>query len=98
MAIKTFKHKGLKSFFISGSKAKIKVSHAKSLALILDRLDAAHQPQDMNYPGSDFHALKGDLKGFFSVHVSGNWVVIFRFERMHGFNSIVKKALAIVFR
>ena len=34
----------------------------------------------MNYPGSDFHGLKGKRKEFYSVHVSGNWVVIFRFE------------------
>ncbi len=34
----------------------------------------------MNYPGSNFHGLKGKLKGFYSVHVSGNWVVIFHFK------------------
>jgi len=35
---------------------------------------------DMNYPGSNLHHLKGNLKQFFSVTVSGNWRIIFRFE------------------
>lgn len=35
----------------------------------------------MNFPGSDLHPLKGDLRGFWSVKVSGNWRVIFRFEK-----------------
>jgi proteic killer suppression protein len=80
MAIKTFKHKGLEKFFNTGSKSKISAAHAKKLALILDRLSASHQAQDMNFPGSNFHQLKGDLKNFYSVHVSGNYVVIFRFN------------------
>ncbi len=80
MAIKTFKHKGLKKFFESGSKAGIQVAHAKRIKLILDLLDASLEAKDMNFPGSDFHPLKGDLKGFYSVHVNGNWTIIFRFE------------------
>jgi proteic killer suppression protein len=34
----------------------------------------------MNQAGYCFRALKGDLKGFYSVRVSGNWRIIFRFE------------------
>ena len=86
MAIKTFKHKGLQRFFNTGSKAQIKLSHAKKLALILDHLDASCEVKDMNYPGSDFHGLKGKLKGFYSVHVSGNWVVIFRLEGSNAYD------------
>ena len=79
MTIKTFKHKGLEKFFSTGTRAKITAAHVKKLALILDRLDASQQPHDMNYPGSDFHQLSGKLRGSYSVHVSGNYVVIFRF-------------------
>ncbi|MBI2812282.1 MAG: type II toxin-antitoxin system RelE/ParE family toxin [Candidatus Melainabacteria bacterium] len=80
VAIKTFKHKGLKKFFDSGSKTSIQAAHAKKIALILDRLDAATESKDMNFPGSDFHPLKGEFKGFYSVHVNGNWTIIFRLE------------------
>ena len=31
-------------------------------------------------------ALKGDLKGFWSVSVSGNWRVVFRFEKGDAFD------------
>ena len=80
MTIKTFKHKGLKRFFDSGSKAGIQAAHAKRIKLILDLLNAALEVKDMNFPGSDFHPLRGGLKGFYSVHVNGNWTIIFRFE------------------
>lgn len=52
----------------------------KRLKIILQRLNAAIQPEDMNTPGMNFHELKDDLKGFYAVSVSGNWRVIFEFE------------------
>ena len=80
VAIKTFKHKGLKKFFDSGSKAGIQATHAKKIEGILDRLDAVTQVKDMNFPGSKFHPLTGNLKGLYSVWVNGNWRIIFRSE------------------
>ncbi len=50
------------------------------LERILSRLDVATGPETMNLPGLRLHPLKGDLKGFWSVWVSGNWRVTFRFE------------------
>lgn len=81
MAIKKFKHKGLKKLFEYGVKSGIQAAHSDKITLILDLLDAAKEAKDMNFPGSNFHPLKGDLKGFFSVHVNGNWTIIFRFEK-----------------
>ena len=78
--IKTFSHKGLEDFFYDGTKKKIQGIHAKKLADILDILDAAEDIIDMNFPGSDLHPLKGKLKGFWAVTVSGNWRVVFRFK------------------
>ncbi len=80
MTIKSFRHKGLKKFFDTGSKAGIQVPLSPKIELILDRLDAASEPKDMNFPGSNFHPLKGNLNEFYSVHVNGNWTIIFRFE------------------
>lgn len=78
--IKSFKHKGLEQFFYTGTKKGIKPEHAGKLERILDRLNAANDLKDMNYPGSNLHALSGDRKGQYSVRVSGNWRVIFEFE------------------
>jgi len=78
--IKSWKHKGLKEFFYTGNKKGIMPVHEKRLKIILQRLNAAIQAEDMNTPGMNFHELKGDLKGFYAVSVSGNWRVIFEFE------------------
>ena len=77
--IKSFKHKGLEKFFYAGTKKGIRPDHAAKLERILDRLNAANDLKDMNYPGSNLHALSGDRKGQYSVKVSGNWRVIFEF-------------------
>jgi len=77
--IKSFMHKGLENFFYTGSKKGIKPEHASRLERILDRLNAANDLKDMNYPGAYLHILSGDKKGQFSVRVSGNWRVFFEF-------------------
>ena len=77
--IVSFIHKGLEDFFYDGTKRGIQPRHAQKLAAILDRLAAAHQVEDMHYPGSDLHPLHGDLEGYWAVKVSGNWRVVFCF-------------------
>jgi len=79
--IKNFKHKGLGKFFSTGSKAGIQAVHARKLQLILGRLNASTSPRDMNLPGLYLHELKGDRQGTWSVRVSGNWRVTFKFDR-----------------
>lgn len=78
--IKTFKHKGLKEFFENGSKAGINAAHASKLRLMLSLLDKSKSELDMNVPGWGLHALTGDLKNHWSVSVSGNWRMTFKFE------------------
>lgn len=43
-------------------------------------LDAADEPGDLDLPVLQLHSLKGDLAGYWSVSVSGNWRVTFRFS------------------
>lgn len=81
--IRSWRHKGLKLFYETGSTAKIQSNHANKLHDILQALDFATAPEQMNFPGLDFHSLKGDLKDFYSVRVSANWRVIFSFEGIH---------------
>ena len=61
--IKTFKHKGLEKLFYTGSKRGVKPDHVDKIERILDRLHAACNIKDMNYPGSGLHKLTGDKKG-----------------------------------
>jgi len=78
--IQSFRHRGLEKFFKTGSKAGIQPAHARKLSILLGALDDAEQPLDMNMNGWAFHALKGDLSGHYSVKVTGNWRITFRFE------------------
>lgn len=78
--IKSWKHKGLKRFFETGSTAGIRPDHAGKLARQLQHLNVATNPQDMNIPGWMLHPLRGDLKDHWSVRVNGNWRMTFRFE------------------
>ena len=78
--IKDFRHKGLEKFFLIGSKAGIKPTHAKKLSLQLSRLDAATSQSDMGLPGWGLHPLEADLDGRWAVEVNGNWRLIFAFD------------------
>lgn len=78
--IKSFNHKGLENFFYTGNRKGIRPEHSSRLERLLDRLNAAGDISDMNFPGSFFHPLKGDREGQYSVRVSGNWRVFFEFR------------------
>ena len=78
--IESFQHKGLRRFFEDDDRRKVPAANSDKIARILARLNEALTVQDMGLPGYRLHPLKGELTGFWSVSVSGNWRVIFRFE------------------
>jgi proteic killer suppression protein len=78
--ILSFDHKGLEAFFYEGTTKGIQAQHATKLRYRLDRLNGAATIHDMDVSGYDLHHLKGKLKGYWSVKVSGNWRMTFRFE------------------
>lgn len=78
-----FRHKGLRLLYESGSRRRVPPDHVDKLKRILARLDVAMRPSNMDLPGFRLHPLKGDLAGYWSVRVSSNWRVVFRFENGH---------------
>lgn len=78
--IKSFRHRGVRTFFETGSKAGIQPAHASRLARQLKQLDHAQTADDMNVPGWKLHSLLGGLNGHWSIAVSGNWRLTFAFE------------------
>ena len=78
--IKSFRHKGIEKFFLSGTSSGIQAAHAGKLRRQLSALNEALGPQAMNIPGWKLHRLKGGLKDHWSVWVSGNWRLTFAFE------------------
>lgn len=81
--IKSFIHKGLQKFYQTGSTAGIQVKHEAKLRLILSNLDQAESQNDMDLPGLELHPLKGKRKDIWSVKVSGNWRITFKFIQHH---------------
>jgi toxin HigB-1 len=67
--IKSFIHKGLEDFFYEGTHKGIQAKQASKLALILDRLDAANEIKDMNFPGAGLHPLLPKKKGRWAITV-----------------------------
>lgn len=78
--IESFRHKGLNKLFEDDDRRKVPTAQSDKIARILARLNEAMTVQDMALPGYRLHPLKGKLAGFWSVSVSGNWRIVFRFE------------------
>ena len=78
--IKGFKHRGLKQLFKKGNAAGIAPSMSPRLQRVLDAVDRASSPLDLMIPGFETHQLKGDRKGTWSITITGNWRITFKFE------------------
>lgn len=78
--IKSFRHKGLRMLFETGSTAGVQAMHAQRLRMQLAALDTAQTVDDMDIPGFRLHPLKGRLLGRWSIVVSGNWRLTFEFR------------------
>ena len=78
--IRRFRHRGLKRMYERGDQSRVSPDLVDRLALALADLDDARKASDLDLPGYRLHPLKGDLKGYWSISISGNWRVIFRFE------------------
>lgn len=78
--VRTFRHKGLKRLFEKDNPSGVRAEQAGRIRDVLSQLDQAARATDLDLPGYRLHALKGDLQGFWSVTISGNWRIIFRFE------------------
>ncbi len=78
--IRSFRHRGLEKFYLTGSKSGIQPSHQTKLRLQLTALDAAKSPGEMSAPGWELHMLRGNLAGHWSIRVNENWRLTFRFN------------------
>jgi toxin HigB-1 len=78
--IRSFRHKCLERLFTANAARGIPAAHLARIVRMLDRLDAAIRPGDMNVPGWQFHPLQGTRKGRWAVSVSGNLRLTFAFD------------------
>jgi toxin HigB-1 len=78
--IKSFRHRGLQRLYERGDRSRINATLVDKVETALGLLDVAETPEAVNLPGYRLHPLRGDLRGFWSIRVSGNWRLIFRFD------------------
>jgi len=78
--LRTIKRRSLKRFWEDDDASGLRPDWRKRTKIILDALNAAARPEDLKVPGLGFHPLKGDRAGTYSVLVSRNWRITFRWD------------------
>lgn len=84
--IRSFQHRGLKRFFVDGDRKLLGPDLVKRIKFLLSALDVANTVNEMDIVGAHLHELKGNRKGVWSVRVSGNWRITFRFENENAYD------------
>lgn len=77
--IASFKHRGLKELFETGSSGRVAADLRKRAIIRLDVIEAATELKHLNQPGFDFHPLNGKPQRY-SIHVNGPWCITFEWE------------------
>jgi proteic killer suppression protein len=81
MQLVRFRHKGLKQLHEDGIDKGVPPAMADKLRKLLFAMETAETLDQLNrFPGWKLHPLKGDLKGNWSLTVTGNWRLIFRYD------------------
>jgi proteic killer suppression protein len=79
--IVSFRHKGLRQLYETGSAKGVPPQLVMRVRMVLSALDVAISVDELRtVPRWRLHRLSGKLKDFWSISVSGNWRIIFRFE------------------
>ena len=78
--IKSFRDKALVRFHATGETRGLRVVNAARLQRLLDMLERARRPEALNVAGLGFHRLKGDRSDTYSISISGNWRLTFKWD------------------
>jgi proteic killer suppression protein len=85
--IESISHKGLRLFWEKNDASKLPPEQVDKIRRILSALNTAKTLEPLRMiPGYKLHSLSGDLKGFWSVWVTGNYRIYFRFEDGNAFD------------
>ena len=78
--IRSIRHRRLRRLYEQDDPSRIAPEQLDRITLALADLDAAGKPRDLDLPGYRLHQLRGDRRGLWSISISGNWRITFRFE------------------
>ncbi len=80
MRLARFRHKGLRLLYADDNAGGVPAGMADKLRKLLLTMETANNLEQLNrFPGWKLHPLKRDLKGLWSLTVTGNWRLIFRY-------------------
>ena len=81
MLLASFRHKGLRQLYTDDNPKGLSAALVEKLRKLLFAIETAQDlGQVGKFPGWKLHHLKGDLEGFCSLTVTGNWRLIFRYD------------------
>jgi proteic killer suppression protein len=81
MRLAGFRHKGLRRLYADDNAKGLSVAIVDKLRKLLFAMETAQDIEQLQrFPGWRLHPLKGELKGFWSLTVTGNWRLIFRYH------------------
>ncbi len=81
MQLVRFRHKGLRQLYEDGIAKGVPSAMADKLRKLMLALETAEALEQMNrFPGWRLHPLKGERKGLWSLSVTGNWRLVFRYD------------------
>jgi len=78
--IQTFRNKALERLLKEGNAKGMPKELEKRTRARLEAIDSATVIDNLRIPGYDLHELKGDRKETWSVKVSANWRITFKFR------------------
>ena len=79
--ISTIRHKGLKDLYERNITRGLPTQSISKIRRMLSVIDTANTVDEISvYPGWRLHSLSGDYDGYWSLTVTGNWRLIFKFE------------------
>ena len=80
VVIKSIRHRGLRRAHERGDFRKVHTTRQTRIGTILSDLNVAAKVSDLDLPTYKTPSAQGEMAGFWSVRVSQNWRIIFRFE------------------
>lgn len=78
--IRRIRHRGLRRLYEDDNRRGLDARHVERIMRVLAYLDRASEPRELDLPGWRLHPLKGELAGYWSITVTANWRLVFRFE------------------
>ena len=78
--IRRFQHRGLKLLYDKDDCRGVSAENVEKTARVLARLDVVTLPEQLRLPGFGLHRLEGELPGYWTIAIRGDWRIIFGFD------------------